>query len=170
MTPVRESGTMRNVLILLITMAFGSASAAADRRPLPAFSVVTPAGAPIASSQLGGSGRWLLIYVKPQCPACDRLLAALDTWGVLQQGAARVVVVVADSPDVLEVRVRPLMATSGQAVQLYADANGQAAAALGVARAPVLVGVEGGLVDWTVAGVLNDPKTVETVVRHWLAR
>lgn len=162
---------MRNVWLLLMAMAFGSASAAADRRPLPAFSVVTPAGAPVASSQVSGTGRWLLIYVKPHCVPCDRLLTALDTWGVLQQaGAARVVVVVADSPESLEARVRPLMPTSGQAVQLYADAAGQAAAALGVTRAPVLVGVEDGLVDWTVAGVLNDPKTVETVVRQWLTR
>ena len=83
---------------------------------------------------------------------------------------AAVIVVVADSPESLETRVRPLMATSGQAVQLYADAAGQAAAALGVKRAPVLIGVDDGLVDWTVAGVLNDPQTVETVVRHWLAR
>lgn len=167
---------MRNAWLLFVAITFGVAmalvavSAAADRRPLPAFSVVTPAGVPTVSTQLGGSGRWLLIYVKPHCVSCDRLLTALDTWGVLQQGAARVVVVVADSPESLEARVRPLMATSGQAVQLYADATAQAAAALGVGRAPLLIGVEDGLVDWTVAGVLNDPHAVETVVRNWLAR
>lgn len=161
---------MRNVLLLFIAIAFGSASAAADRHPLPAFSVVTSAGVPTASSQLGGSGRWLLVYVTPLCVPCDRLLTSLDAWGVLQQSADRAVIVVAGSRESLEARLRPLMPTSGNAVHLYADVESRAATALGVTRAPALIGVEDGMIDWTVAGVLNDPQAVETLVRNWLAR
>ncbi len=161
---------MRNMLTLVIAIALGSASVSAERHPLPAFTVVAADGVPAASSQLGGPGRWLLLYITPGCVPCDRLLTSLDAWGVLQQGAGRDVVVVDGSGESVEARVRTLMPTSGSTVRVYSDVERRAATALGVTRAPFLVGVEDGVIDWTVGGVLNDPKAVETLVRSWLAR
>ena len=161
---------MRIVLTLVIAIAFGSASAGAERRQLPAFSVVAADGVPAASSQLGVPGRWLLVYITPGCVPCDRLLTSLDGWGVLQQGAGRAVVVVDGSGESLAARVRTLMPTAGNTVRVYSDVERRAATALSVTRAPFLIGVEDGVIDWTVGGVLNDPKAVETLVRSWLAR
>jgi hypothetical protein len=162
---------MRQVLTLVVALLCGSVAAAADRRPLPAFSVATAGGVTTASSELvSRPGRWLLIYVTPGCLPCDRLLASLDSWDVVQQHAGRTVVLVADEPESLESRIRLLMPGSAAAVRLYADIDRRAASALGVTGAPVVVGIEDGLIDWTVAGVLNDPKTLETLVRTWLAR
>jgi hypothetical protein len=50
----------------------------------------------------------------------------------------------------------------------YADEGGSAGQALGVKSAPMLIGVQRGQIDWTISGVLNDPKAVESVIRKWV--
>jgi hypothetical protein len=52
----------------------------------------------------------------------------------------------------------------------YADADSQAARALGLQHEPALVAIENGRVAWTVTGVLNDPLTVEPIIRNWTVR
>ena len=54
------------------------------------------------------------------------------------------------------------------AVAWYADETNDAARALEIQGAPVLVGVERGEIKWTISGVLNDPKALESVVRTWV--
>jgi hypothetical protein len=34
----------------------------------------------------------------------------------------------------------------------------------------MLIGVEDNMIKWSIAGVLNDPKMVDSVVRTWLER
>ena len=71
---------------------------AAEQGVLPAFNLVSPAGASVASSALSSEAHWVLIYVSPACGSCDRLLAALDRWRpTLPQD--RVVVVIQGTRD-----------------------------------------------------------------------
>ena len=58
----------------------------------------------------------------------------------------------------------------GATVTWFADAGDEAWQALELTGTPVLIGIEDGEMKWTIAGVLNDPKMVDSVVRTWLER
>jgi len=159
------------VLVLASAMTTGFA-AAADRKPLPAFTVVAANGARVAGDRLIASDRWLVIYVTPACVPCDRILRALDGWA-LSQLAQRTVVIVgsaggADIGDASAVRssLGPALAT----MPIFLDNDGSAARALGIAERPALVGVETGQIDWIIQGVLNDPESVKSLVETWVER
>jgi hypothetical protein len=107
----------------------------------------------------------VLAYVGAESVSGDRLLRAMDAWGI---DAARVVVLVAGDVSSIDGRIRPLMPASGGSIAVYADPDGSAARALGVTSGPALMGVVSGTIAWTVQGVLNDPAMVEPVVRNWL--
>jgi hypothetical protein len=154
--------------VVLVTLGLLPAAAAAQRRPLPSFTVASASGVRVPGRQLSGApegvaGRWLLVYVAPDGVTSERLLRSLDEWAATD--GARVVVVVAGELPVVS-KVRPLLTASAAAV--YADPDGSAARALGVTSIPALVGISGGALDWMLQGVLNDPRMVEPVVRSWL--
>jgi hypothetical protein len=160
---------MRSMRILIaavvVSALYPSAALAQQHPPMPSFAVVASGGAAIRSDGLSGSSRWLLAYVGAETVSGDRLLRAMDSWGI---DTARVVILVSGDVSSIEGRIRPLMATAGASVAVYADPNGSAARALKLGSGPALVGVDNGTIAWTVQGVLNDPAMVESVVRHWL--
>ena len=138
-----------------------------DHGALPAFDLVSPAGAIVASAKLSTEARWLLIYVSTTCGSCDRLLSALEQWRpTLPNG--RIVIVVRGARDA----ARQYAAQHADAAGLpwYADADLQCARALGLQHEPALVAVENGRIAWVVTGVLNDPGAVEPIIRNWTAR
>ena len=139
---------------------------AAERRPLPAFTVTSPAGAAVASAALSGQERWVLIYVSPDCRSCDRLLASLRDWQSPQLTSRTVVIVRGSSAPAAAYVAERL--PSAVAVSWYVDERSEAWQALSLKGTPVLIGVERGEIDWTISGVLNDPKALESVVRKWV--
>jgi hypothetical protein len=66
-------------VVLAVSLYAGRASAD-EQNALPAFDLVSPAGAVVASSALSNEAHWVLIYVSTACGSCDRLLAALERW------------------------------------------------------------------------------------------
>src|SRR5262249_38969626 len=145
-----------------------SVAAAADRKPLPAFTVSGTDGTRIDSAALFATGRRLVIYVTPACVACDRLLRSLDGWGGSQL-AEHAALIVGAAPESVET-IRPLLGPTAASIAVYVDADGGAARALGLAQRPALLGVELGQIDWMVQGVLNDPQSVKSLVESWLDR
>jgi hypothetical protein len=134
---------------------------------LPAFTLVSPAGAFVSSSKLSNEARWLLIYVSTACGSCDRLLSALEQWRpTLPQG--RIVVVIRGPRDGAQSYATRHADAAG--LPWYADADEQASGALGLQHEPALIAVENGRVAWVVTGVLNDPSAVEPVIRNWTVR
>jgi hypothetical protein len=157
---------MRFVIAAAVVAALGpSAAVAQQHRPMPAFGVVSSGGALVRSEALSSSRRWLLVYVAADTVPGDRLLRAIDTWGV---DTARVVVLTSGDVASIAGRIRPLMPASSGSVAVYSDPDGSAARALGFTSAPALAGVFDGAIDWTLQGVLNDPAMVEPVIRSWL--
>jgi len=148
---------------MLMSLAPAGASVDAERS-LAVFSVTSASGASVASSALSTEPRWLLIYVTPACKSCDRLIESLEQWQSPQLTARTVIVVrgqnaaryVADhkSPDL--------------DAAWYTDEDDHGWRSLDLKSAPALIGVEHGEVKWAVSGVLNDPKTVEPMVRRWV--
>jgi hypothetical protein len=138
---------------------------AAEQNALPAFDLVSPAGAIVNSTALSKQARWLLIYVSTACGSCDRLLSALDQWRpTLPQD--RIVVVIRGERDAAERYAQQHAA----GMDWYADADSQGVRAFGLQHEPALVAIENGRVAWTVNGVLNDPLAVEPIIRNWTVR
>ena len=154
-------------LVISLSAVCAGRAQALDQSALPAFTLVSPAGGAVASSEISTEARWLLIYVSTACGSCDRLLSALEQWRpTLPQG--RIVVVIRGArADAQDYATRHADAAG---FPWYADEDEKAARALGLQHEPALIAVENGRVAWLVTGVLNDPSAVEPVIRNWTVR
>jgi hypothetical protein len=148
---------------LTIGLSVGTARAEAQNS-LPAFDLVSPAGAAVASAALSKQGRWVLIYVSTACGSCDRLLSALEEWRPTLP-PDRIIVVIRGTRDAAEAYAKQHADAAG--APWYADADAQGARALGVQHEPALVAIENGRVAWTVIGVLKYPHALEPIIRNW---
>jgi peroxiredoxin len=154
------------LIVVMLNVSAGSARAL-GQDAMPAFTLTSPAGAAVASSEISNEAHWLLIYVSTACGSCDRLLSALEQWRpTLPQG--RIVVVIRGPRD--EVQSYATRHVDAAGLPWYADADQQASRALGLLHEPALIAVENGRIAWVVTGVLNDPSAVEPVIRNWTVR
>jgi hypothetical protein len=158
-----HSWICRTLLLIVATATI----AASERRPLPAFTVTSPSGAAVASTALSAQPRWVLIYVSPGCRSCDRLLQSLKEWQSPQLTSRTVVIVRGPSLEAAAY-IAERMPPESAATAWYADEGSEAWQALSLKGTPVLIGVERGEINWTIGGVLNDPKALESVVRKWV--
>ena len=140
-----------------------------ERRPLPPFTLVAPNGGTVASAQLSTESRPLLVYVAPDCRACDRLIAALIEWQP-SMPANRIVVIIGAAADVARAYAEERQIAETSAISWFADPLQSGASALGVQHVPALVAIDGGRIEWIVSGVLNEPAALEPIVRTWTSR
>jgi hypothetical protein len=154
-------------LVIGMVNVYGGSARAQDRRVLPVFDLVSPAGAVVASSALSNQAHWLLIYVSPDCGSCDRLISALEQWRPTLP-ADRIVAVIAGPRG--PAHAYAMQHTDAAGIVWYEDADQTGARAMGLHHLPALVAVEHGRIAWMVTGVLNDPGAVEPIVRNWTAR
>jgi hypothetical protein len=155
-----------SAIVILLTVAATSARAQ-DQGPLPAFELVSPAGAKVASTSLSNEGHWLLIYVSTACGSCDRLLSALEQWRPTLP-AGRILIAIRGSREVAQAYAAKHADAAG--VAWYADPDQRGAQALGLQHDPALIAIDNGRIAWVVTGVLNDPSAIESIVRAWTAR
>jgi len=155
-------------MALLIGL-LGAAVLAIEQKAVPQFKVLNPEGAAMTSRQLSTQSRWVLFYVTPRCRPCDSILRAMKDWDSPML-PARVVVIVrgplADASAYVEAR-RPQQLS---AMAWFADPTDDAWKALELKGTPVLIGVQDGVMKWAIAGVLNNPRMVESVVRTWVSQ
>jgi hypothetical protein len=145
----------------------GARTVALDQNAVPAFDLVSPAGAVVASGNVSTEAHWLLVYVAAAgCGSCDRLMSALEQWRPTLP-ERRVIVVIRGSREAAQAYAAQHAVADGV---WYADPGASGARALGLQHVPALVAVERGLIAWVVTGVLNDPAAVEPIVRSWTAR
>jgi hypothetical protein len=154
------------VIATLLATAFQPV-AAVERGPLPAFTVTRLDGTPIDSTLMTAESQYVLLYVRPDCRPCDRLLALLKSVNS-PQFTSRVVVIVSGAPGAGATYVARHIPAAAGPVTWYADAQGDGYRALRLAGMPELIGVKNGEMMWSIAGVLNDAATVESVVRAWV--
>jgi hypothetical protein len=169
----RRSSGIRTLVVRCVvatlwlgTAGLGAGLHAAEKRPLPEFQVATLDGAIVASSQIGPAGQSLLIYVTPTSPASARLLTAMKDWQT--DAMAQRVVVVIGAPVAAAQAFVSERATEFASVRWYVDPQGEAWKALRLTGTPYLLGVRDGQIAWALAGVLNDPTALESVVRSWV--
>jgi hypothetical protein len=154
------------VMAALVACAY-QPIAAVEKGPLPAFTVTTIDGAPIDSALMTAETQYVLLYVRPDCRPCDRLLGLLRSANS-PQFTSRIVVIVSGAPAAGAAYVARQIPASAGAVTWYADTEGGGFRALRLAGMPELIGVKNGEMEWSIAGVLNDAATVESVVRSWV--
>jgi hypothetical protein len=150
-------------LTVALSIAVATLAAAADKPPVPGSVVQTIDGAPVALDQFVASGRWLVVYLLPDSPTSRRLVAALPEW---QLGAYDHVTIVLGGKK--EDAVAFARAHESLGAQWLVDADQAFSKGLPVTGAPTLLGVADGTVNWRLAGVLNDPNTMKSVVASWL--
>ena len=160
---------LRNLLLAFIV--FGCATAAAAQRPqrtLPDFAVVDGNGQTIASTSFAAATRRIvLVYARPDCRACDQLLTALARSGAPGL-ETQLVVIVAASVDDTKAFVSKSLPQELQGAAVYADAQGEGWEALQLQGVPVMMGIEGSRIEWTLSGA-PDRRLIESAVRSWLA-
>lgn len=155
----------------LVLMLGGSVPAfASEKRPLPDVVVHGTDGTRPSLPSLVPSGPALLIFVHPGSATAARLVAALQGWQAeVPQLETRAVLVFGGTVDQTR-RFIDIRGAEMPPVRWVMDADGAAAAALRLAATPAIVGVLDGRIEWVLAGVLNDPATVEPVVTAWVRR
>jgi hypothetical protein len=164
------SRVLSQVLLALSSIAVAAAPLRAGTPPLPAFEVKAPDGTTVASSDLGGPDRWLLVSLVPSSVGADRLLPLLgEEWS--DALAAGLVLVLAGTPDEARAYLeRKGGATVAEGARWYADPDGSAGRALERQGGLALFGVDRGTVDWRLDGVLEDPAALRPVIHAWVER
>jgi hypothetical protein len=155
-----------SIVALLIAGACASA-AAIEKRALPSFNLTRPDGTAAESTQLTAETQYVLLYVRPDCRPCDRLLALVRSANSPQFSSRVIVVVNGDANAGARYVSRQIPADAGP-VSWYADSDSSGYRALRLTGMPELIGVKDGQMMWSIAGVLNDAETVESVVRTWV--
>ncbi|MEO6666093.1 MAG: hypothetical protein ABIO65_04880 [Nitrospiria bacterium] len=155
---------------MLALMLAGAATPARaiEQTALPPVTVRSPEGLDVPVTGLSRDERWLILYLAPDCHSCDRLLEALNAWqGRLYE---RVVLLVAGDPAPARAYLGTRLPVDTALISWYADPDGTVREALRLQGAPALFGIRRGQIEWTISGVLNDPSTLEPVIRSWLAQ
>ena len=153
--------------LMLQLSLFASASAQADDRPLPPFTVYDARGVAVQSTAIAPTGRSTLLFVKPSCRSCDQLLGALAR--LEQPALATQLVLVIQAP----VEEATAFATYHlpvelQSVRWFADADASAWNALDLKGVPVLIATENARIAWTYKGA-PARSLLDSLMRTWLA-
>jgi len=153
--------------VITIAAVLTAAAASAQDRAVPEFIVRNSADQEVASSVMSAQPKWLLVYVSPDCRPCNTLLRALPKWQSAEL-MVRVVLVVSGKHADAKAWIEKSLPADMQSLTWYADPDRQAARALELTGAPVLMGVRNGNLEWQLGGVLSNPSALESVVRSWV--
>jgi hypothetical protein len=158
-----------------LCLAIGAVAAASviaqgiERKPLPAFTLTTLDGSPVSSADLIRSGDWLLVSVRPACAPCDTLLRTTINAAAAPGVPAHTVVVIGGVDPATAARLAESF-TDLTGIAWYADPAGAMKDALPVAAAPVVFGMRGSMVEWSLAGVVPDAVSMRTALVSWVSR
>jgi hypothetical protein len=130
---------------------------------LPDFSLTTLEGKTVKSGELAMTGHWLLLYVNPKNRLSNEILAQLEEG---QKSPAKVIVVVQAGAD--EARAMQSLHPSLAQVPWYADSSGSAFKTLKLHGVPVILGIDGKMMDWNINGSLQDVVVQKSIVNGWI--
>ena len=135
--------------------------------PLPDVKLTTLEGKAGSTAMLPKDGHWLIVYVRPGCAPCSAVLAAAAAHQ--QPLGQQLVVIVAAAPAEGATKLvadRPELADASW----FVDADGSFGKALDVHEAPVILGVAGRTIQWSVAGVLSGGTRTRSVMASWVEK
>ena len=149
---------MRRMMVIAGLVAASAIALGMPPRNLPSFDVTAGDGATTQSAQIARSGKWLLVFVKPNCPQCEKLLATLES-AATQEGSRVAIIVKAPTANALaELKAKyPKIANAAW----YADVHASAARSLEVPASPTTLGMRGSQVAWRLTGAVSALPTDE---------
>jgi hypothetical protein len=151
--------------IAVALMATGGSLSAERRRALPELNLTTLQGAIVGRDSIKQSGPFLILYVTPDCQACDTVLTALaGAKPPLPSG--RIVVVVADGQTgAKDLRGRyPALDLS----QWLMDPSREGFRTLGLSGTPTVLGVRDDTIEWRLSGAAIKGARLRSVFESWL--
>ena len=148
-------------LALLAAVAAGAW--ASPPAPLPAFDLVSLEGQAVPGAPLAREGRWLLVYVSPHSGASRPLLQALE--GTEEASRPNVLIVVGSEP--ADAKAMAAGFEGRLEAAWYADPDGAARRALGLTGVPVVLGLRGRSIQWTLSGGVSDRRTLRSILVSW---
>lgn len=156
-------GPMRLFVCLSLLTGAAAGTSAAPPTPLAAFELTSLDGRSVPSAALVGEGRWLLVYVSPYAGASGPLLQALAA--TTTDSGPRLVIVVAAEAAAAQAMAKGL--AGRLTADWYADSIGAARQALGLTGVPVVLGLQGDGIQWTLSGGLADRRTLRSILVSW---
>lgn len=157
-----------HIVSLLTACLLASAGLLAiARQTLPAVMLTTAEGAGLESARLAQPGRWLMVIIGPDCRTCDRVLATVrsDRDPMLAQRMTIVVGGGSAASVVALSRRFPDLAQAGW----FADPDRRMTGALRVAGVPIVLGISGGTIEWSLTGIPRTAEDVRSAMRSWIA-
>ena len=142
--------------------------AAIERGPLPVLDLMTIDGNRATTSQVAMEGTWLMLYVQPGCEPCEAILKAAaqhENPGLVDR---LILVVRTDTREDVEA----LAARHPRIARMawYADKDSALSTRLGLSGVPVVIGLRGRTIEWSLAGVLADARAIGSVLGSWILR
>lgn len=153
----------RQVMALVMLLLAATLVSAADKKPLPATRVQAVGGGQVSLDQAGPESR-VYVYLMPDSTVSRRFLVALRGWQL--QAPERVTLVIGGPQPEAAAFAAADHGVPG--VQWLLDPERTFWTDLQVTGVPTLFGVRAGLIEWRLAGVLNDPSALESVVTSWV--
>ena len=159
----RTSARIALGIIAIAALFVGTDVGAAEKMSLPQSAVQTVDGAPLSLDQASTTGQQVLIYVLPGSTVSRRLLDAIRGWELPSPANVFIVVGGTRADAVAFAKVDEGLAS----VRWLVDPDGAARTDLQVTGVPTLFGIRNGVIEWRLAGVLNDPEALRSIVTQW---
>jgi hypothetical protein len=162
--------------ILVLTLMLASGRAGADElpddalaMPLPDFQLTRLDQTVVSSRDVRSDGKWLLIYTKANCGACEGLLGLVDKNDDPDLPSKIVVVVSgADVDKVTEMAAK--FPDLGDAAR-YADPGREGRRKLKARGMPIAYGLRGDSIQWCTLGVLDgDSAKMKSILSSWIVQ
>jgi hypothetical protein len=160
---------MKSTIIIawvVAILAMAGSAHATEPMPLPDFEVVALDGGSVRSQELASNGKWLLIYVQPNCRPCEALLTLVTEPEFSLLARKLVIIVGGATPDEagsMASRFPDLAAASW-----YSDPPKTAQAQMKIGGAPVAIGVLQTNIIWNLSGVLSESVRMKSILKSWI--
>jgi hypothetical protein len=160
-----RSALLAKVACVALVALLGSSLHAIERKPLPEFALSALDGTETSSADLVAEGQWLLVYVQMGCPSCDTLMQTLvDQHSEL---ARRTVIVIGGVNAATATKLAGAFPALS-AARWYADRSNALAETLRAAGVPVVYGLRGKMLEWSLTGIVPDAATYRTTLVSWV--
>jgi hypothetical protein len=163
----RSAALASRIGFAISTLAVLSASVLAiERKPLPDFALTALDGSAARSGDLRRDGEWLLVYVRPACAPCDALMGTIDPKQTPVVPTRMVIVV--GGVDATKAAGLAARFKDWKGTAWFADPGFAMKEVLPLAGAPVVFGMRGSMVEWSLAGVVPDGPSMRTALVSWV--
>jgi hypothetical protein len=159
----------RNLSILsLFLVVFATKAWTREPMPLPDFEITSLEGQPVRTGQFALQDRWLLIYIKPSCTLCESLLHILKEDP--SPAAFERVIVIAGGMNTEDLQNVAENFSELDQASWYSDLTYQYFMELKLKGAPVVLGINQGIVAWSIQGVLPNTRDLRSILTSWINR